>query len=101
MGVANRIEKLQKDFLWGGVGNEFKFHLVNWAKICSSLCFGSLGVRNLTLFNRALLGKCPWHFATEMEALGRLVVKTKYDSMRGGRCSKGCWTLRGRVMAKH
>jgi hypothetical protein len=35
--VANRIEKLQRDFLWGGVGEEFKYHLVKWSKICSPL----------------------------------------------------------------
>jgi len=27
--VANCIEKLQRDFLWGGIGNEFKYHLVS------------------------------------------------------------------------
>ena len=27
--VAKRIEKIQRDFLWGGVGEEFKYHLVN------------------------------------------------------------------------
>ena len=27
--VANRIAKLQWDFLWGGLGDEPKFHLVN------------------------------------------------------------------------
>ena len=27
--VAKRIEKIQRDFLWGGIGDEFKFHLVN------------------------------------------------------------------------
>jgi len=27
--VANRIEKLQQDFLWGGIGKEFKYHLAN------------------------------------------------------------------------
>jgi hypothetical protein len=27
-GIANRIEKLQQYFLWGGLGDEFKFYLV-------------------------------------------------------------------------
>ena len=28
-GIANRIEKLQHDFLWGGLGKEFKCHLIS------------------------------------------------------------------------
>jgi hypothetical protein len=27
--VANRIEKFQRDFLWVGIGKEFKYHMVN------------------------------------------------------------------------
>ena len=29
--VVNRLEKLQRDFLWGGQNEEPKFHLVKWA----------------------------------------------------------------------
>jgi hypothetical protein len=29
------IEKFQQDFLWGGIGDEFKFHLVSLPKVCS------------------------------------------------------------------
>jgi len=29
VGVANRPDKLHRDFLWGGIGDETKFHLVN------------------------------------------------------------------------
>jgi hypothetical protein len=28
--VAKRIEKLQCNFLWGGIGKEFKYHLVHF-----------------------------------------------------------------------
>jgi hypothetical protein len=55
--VAKRIESVQYDFLWGGVGEEFKFHLVNWRKVCSPIQEGGLGIRNLRCFNCALLGK--------------------------------------------
>ncbi len=34
VGVARRLEKIQRDFLWSGLGEEFKYHLVSWPKIC-------------------------------------------------------------------
>jgi hypothetical protein len=39
VGVANRLDKLQRDFLWGGIGDEAKFHLVNWNKISTPFFF--------------------------------------------------------------
>jgi hypothetical protein len=39
VGVANRLERLQRVFLWGGIGDEFKFHLANWARICIPIKF--------------------------------------------------------------
>jgi hypothetical protein len=55
--VDARIEKLQRDFLWGGIGDEFKYHLVKWSKVCTPVSEGGLGIRNLVVFNKALLGK--------------------------------------------
>jgi hypothetical protein len=55
--VAKRIESIHCGFLWGGIGEEFKFHLVNWPKVCSPIREGGLGICNLRCFNRALLGK--------------------------------------------
>lgn len=55
--VAYRIEKLQRDFLWGGMGEEFKFHLVKWDTVCRPISNGGLGIRNVRIFNHVLLGK--------------------------------------------
>jgi hypothetical protein len=51
VGVANRLEKLQRDFLLGGIGYEFKFYLVKWSKICTMIISGGLWVKNLIQFN--------------------------------------------------
>jgi hypothetical protein len=66
--VANRIEKLQRDFLWGGLGEEFKYYLVSWSKVCLPLSEGGLGIQDLQMFNHALLGKWLSRYVHEKEA---------------------------------
>ena len=72
--VANKIKRLQRDFLWG----DSKLHLVGWDKVCTPLKNGGLGVRKLTTFNKALLGKWLWRFGIEGTRLWRRVVILKF-----------------------
>lgn len=44
--VANVMEKIFIKKLWGGMGEEFKFHLVNWNSICKPIQQGCSGIRN-------------------------------------------------------
>lgn len=76
--VAKRLEKIPRDFLWSGVGEEFKYHLVEWDKVCVPMRKGGLGVRRLKLFNQALLGKWLWRFACERERWWRKIIVAKY-----------------------
>jgi hypothetical protein len=90
--VANRIECLQQNFLWGGLGDVHWFHLVG----CSPIWCGGLGVRHLIPFNRALLEKWFWRFRMKESHLWRRVLVAKYGVVRGGwitnkpRGSHGC-----------
>ncbi|KAL6323965.1 hypothetical protein AAG906_006236 [Vitis piasezkii] len=52
-----RLEKIQRDFLWGGGPLEQKPHLVRWPIVCLDKRSGGLGVKSLGAFNKALLGK--------------------------------------------
>ena len=67
--VVRRLEKLQRDFLWGGGNRERKVHLVKWEIVCGDKERGGLGLRKLGLLDRALLGKWIWRFACERENL--------------------------------
>jgi hypothetical protein len=93
--VAQRIEKLQRNFLWGGMGDTQKYHLVSWDQICSPIPYGGLGVKNLSLFNKALLGKWLWRFEAKESHLWRRVIAAKYGEEWGGWQSKpyrgGSW----------
>ncbi|RVW30880.1 putative ribonuclease H protein [Vitis vinifera] len=55
--VARRLEKVQRDFLWGGGNMEGKIHLVKWEVVCTDKDKGGLGLRKLAMLNKALLGK--------------------------------------------
>jgi len=81
--VANCIEKLQRGFLWGGLDEEFKFHLVIWFKVRAPISKGGLGIRNLLVFNCALLGKWLSHYGIQRDAWWRIVVDSKYGSLWG------------------
>ena len=77
--VANIIEKLHMDFLWG----DSKYHLVGWDKVCARIANGGLGIRKITTFNKALLGKWLWRFGKEEDRLWKRVVVSKYGEEWG------------------
>ena len=70
----NRIEQVQRDFLWSGMGDYSKFYLVNWSKVCSPLQYEGLAIRSLRCFNEALLGKWLWRFGTKRDAFWRRMI---------------------------
>ncbi|RVW74227.1 putative ribonuclease H protein [Vitis vinifera] len=76
--VARRLEKLQRDFLWGGANGEKTAHLVKWEVMCADKEKGGLGLRKLACLNKALLHKWIWRFARAKEDLWKKVLEAKY-----------------------
>ncbi|RVX11700.1 LINE-1 retrotransposable element ORF2 protein [Vitis vinifera] len=89
--VARRLEKLQRDFLWGGGRMERKIHLINWEVVCTQKEKGGLGIRKIDLLNKALMGKWIWRFAFEKDILWKKVIGVKY-----GQEGFGWWTNEAR-----
>ncbi|RVW91675.1 LINE-1 reverse transcriptase-like [Vitis vinifera] len=86
--ISLRLEKIQRDFLWGGGALEKKPHLVKWDTVCLDKSKGGLGVRRLSILNRALLCKWNWCFANERDNLWRRVISRKFGEEEGGWYSK-------------
>ena len=78
--VAKRLEKLQRNFLWGGGALEKKAHLEKWEVVCTGKGLGGLGLRNLSLMNKALLGKWIWRFASDMDCNWKSLIAFKYGT---------------------
>ncbi|KAL5569664.1 hypothetical protein UlMin_026239 [Ulmus minor] len=82
--VAGMLEKMMRQFLWerevGGKGRS----LVDWKLVCIPKERGGLGIGNLLLRNKALLGKWLWRFPLEQNSLWAAVIRSKYGLNREG-----------------
>ena len=81
--VQFKLEKIQRDFLWGGGNLTRKIHLVKWSTVCTSKGKGGLSIRNVSNLNRALLGKWVWRFALEVNSTWREFINLKYGTGDG------------------
>ena len=85
--ICNRLEKIQREFLWSGGSLAKKSHLVNWKTVCTTKKKGGLGLWRFSILNKALMFKWCWRFANERDALWRKVIRSKFREDYGGWCS--------------
>ncbi|KAF7141788.1 hypothetical protein RHSIM_Rhsim06G0122200 [Rhododendron simsii] len=58
--VTKKISSIFSNFLWSGTANKKSVHWKNWSSVCFSKAEGGHGIKDLHLFNQALLAKQSW-----------------------------------------
>ncbi|PWA69727.1 RNA-directed DNA polymerase, eukaryota, Reverse transcriptase zinc-binding domain protein [Artemisia annua] len=81
--VLSYLEKLRRNFFWGGSLESNKLAWVAWKKVCSPSTSGGLGIGRLQASNLAMLTKWWWRFYTEPDSLWHHVITSIYGAKGG------------------
>ena len=79
-----RLERIQRQFLWGGSDLDKKVSLVSWVTVCIDKRKGGIGIKIFSKMNKALLCKWSWRFANDRNSLWRKVICSKFGETNGG-----------------
>jgi hypothetical protein len=64
-GVLKRLDYFRSRFFWQGDSGKRKYRLAKWSVVCCPKDQGGLGIQDLEIKNRALLGKWLFKLLTE------------------------------------
>ncbi|KAL6188945.1 hypothetical protein ACLB2K_040335 [Fragaria x ananassa] len=76
--TCERLDRLNRNFLWGDSDQKKKVHLTNWDMVCRPKCFGGLGIKRSADMNRAMLAKASWRMAQGDNGLWNKIYQQKY-----------------------
>lgn len=76
--ICDKINRLNRNFLWGQKGERNKIHLAKWRKVCKPKKHGVLGLRTSVENNRANSTKLGWRIIKEQDPIWVNVLKDKY-----------------------
>ncbi|KAK0575156.1 hypothetical protein LWI29_034688 [Acer saccharum] len=94
--ICNKLDNMNRDFLWGTTSRNKKIHLVKWDMVCLPKNLGGLGIKKSKMMNQALLAKAGWRLSQRDTGLWGSFLKGKYhkggfmdvyDSLKNRNCS--------------
>ena len=78
--LCDKLDKINRDFLWGLSIEKQRMHLVGWEQIIRPKDEGGLGIQSARAKNIALLAKLNWRIYQEKEAIWARILLNKYCS---------------------
>ena len=78
--LCSKIDKINRDFIWGSTEEKRRLHLVGWSKIIKAKEEGGLGIQAARSKNIAMLAKLNWRLYQEKDLLWAKVLLYKYCS---------------------
>ena len=95
-GVADKLVRIQMNFLWGWGSEGRKIAWASWEKVCKPREVGGLDIIDLKFFNLALLGKWIWRLDSNKGGLWKEILISKYGGWRslreeGKSCRSSLW----------
>ncbi|XP_077231908.1 uncharacterized protein LOC143865152 [Tasmannia lanceolata] len=76
--ILLEIEKMFRNFLWGGTDHQKKYHPIAWESLCRPKKEGGVGIRRVVDINKASQLKLLWHIVHNRRYLWVRWFKVKY-----------------------
>ena len=76
-GVRKRLDYYRSRFFWQGDSEKKKYRLARWNVVCRPKDQGGLGIHDLEIKNKALLGKWLYKLLTE-DGVWQTLLRRKY-----------------------
>ncbi|CAL2226086.1 unnamed protein product [Prunus armeniaca] len=78
MSICEDLDKVNRNFFWGGSEKKHKIHLCQWDLMCKPKSKGGLGLKKTHDMNQALLAKVSWRLLRKDEGLWAQIFEKKY-----------------------
>lgn len=77
--ICISIDKIIRNFIWGGSQDIKRPHLLSWDKVCCPKKYGGLSLRKARDINVAMLMKIGWGIINNKDSLWMQILWSKYS----------------------
>ena len=88
--IINTLVSIQRCFLWSSSANKIGMAWIFWKSFCKTKEFGGLGIKEVGVFNRALITKWLWRFIHEPNAIRKGIIESRYGCLKSRILLKRC-----------